>query len=76
MKNKDEGEGKGRLNREEAGLVDFPPLKRGGGVGGGLIEDLRYVTFRSQHTITISPLKTRLKQKKNKIKEGSLETRF
>ena len=34
--------------------------------GGGLIEDLRYVTFLSQHTITISSLRTRLKQKKNK----------
>ena len=35
MKNKDEGEGKGRVNREGAGLVDFPPLKRGGGGGEG-----------------------------------------
>ena len=34
MKNKDEGEGKGRVNREGAGLVDFPPLKMGG--EGGL----------------------------------------
>ena len=58
MKNKDEGEGKGRVNREGAGLVDFPPLKRGGG-RGGLIEDLRYVTFLSQHTITISSLRTK-----------------
>ena len=50
MKNKDgrEGEGKGGLNRE-GGLINFPPLKRGGllerGGGlferGGLIEDLR-----------------------------------
>ena len=35
MKNKDEGEGKGRLNREGGGLVDFPPLKRGGGLNRG-----------------------------------------
>ena len=70
MKNKDEGEGKGRVNREGAGLVDFPPLKRGGGgERGGLIEDLRYVTFLSQHTITISSLRTRLKQKKKNKKQ-------
>ena len=33
--------GEGGLNREE-GLINFPPLKRVGGGGGGLIEDLRY----------------------------------
>ena len=53
---------------EGGGLVDFPLLKRwGGGLirgGGGLIEDLRYVTFLSQHTITISSLRTRLKHQK------------
>ena len=33
-------EGKGK---EEGGLINFPPLKRGGGLirEGGLIEDLR-----------------------------------
>ena len=31
--------GEGGLNREE-GLINFPPLKGGG--GGGLTEDLRY----------------------------------
>ena len=38
MKNKDWGRGKGGggLNRE-GGLINFPPLKRGGG-GGGLFE--------------------------------------
>ena len=50
MKNKDWGRGRGGLNREE-GLINFPPLKRGGllergtylrGGGGVLIEDLRY----------------------------------
>ena len=36
MKNKNEGEGKRRLNREGGGgLVDFPPLKRGGGLNRG-----------------------------------------
>ena len=69
MKNKDGGEGERKLNREGGGggLVDFPLLKRwGGGLirGGGLIEDLRYVTFLSQHTITISSLRTRLKHQK------------
>ena len=29
MKNKDGGEGEGGLNRE-GGLINFPPLKRGG----------------------------------------------
>ena len=56
MKNKDEGEGKGKLNKEGGG----------GGLSAGLREDIRYVTFLSQHTITISSLRTRLKQKKNK----------
>ena len=73
MKNKDGGEGEVRLNRGGGGLVDFPPLKRGGLLErGGFLEDLRYVTFLSQHIITISSLRTRLKQKK----EGTLETRF
>ena len=41
MKNKDGG--KGGLNRE-GGLINFPPLKRGGLFErGGLTEDLRYV---------------------------------
>ena len=42
MKNKDGGRGFGG-NREE-GLINFPPLKRGGGLirEGGLIDDLRY----------------------------------
>ena len=38
MKNKDWGGGKRGLNRE-GGLINFPPLKRGGGLferGGGL----------------------------------------
>ena len=75
MKNKDGGEGEVRLNRGGGGgLVDFPPLKRGGGVleRGGFLEYSRYVTFLSQHIITISSLRTRLKQKE----EGTLETRF
>ena len=45
MKNKDwgRGSGGGGLNRE-GGLINFPPLKRGGLFErGGLIEDLRYV---------------------------------
>ena len=40
-----EGEGRGGLNRE-GGLINFPPLKRGGGgllERGGLVEDLRYL---------------------------------
>ena len=44
------GEGRGGLNRE-GGLINFPPLKRGGGLlergglfeRGGLVEDLRYL---------------------------------
>ena len=31
MKNKDGGEGEGEVNRE-GGLINFPPLKRGGGL--------------------------------------------
>ena len=31
MKNKDWGRGRGGLNRE-GGLINFPPLKRGGGL--------------------------------------------
>ena len=76
MKNKDGGEGEVRLNRGGGGgLVDFPPLKRGGGLlkrGGGSLEDLRYVTFLSQHTITISSLRTRLKQKKGGNTENEI----
>ena len=77
MKNKDGGEGEGKLNREGEGgacrLSSSEKVK-----WGGLIEDLRYVTFLSQHTITISSLRTRLKhqKKKNEIKQGTLETRF
>ena len=48
VKNKDWGRGRGGLNRE-GGLINFPPLKRGGLLErgglferGGLIEDLRY----------------------------------
>ena len=42
MKNKDWG-GEGGLNRE-GGLINFPPLKRGGLLErGGLIEDLHYL---------------------------------
>ena len=58
MKNKDGGEGEGRLNRGEG--------------GGGFLEDLRYVTFLSQHTITISSLRTRLKQKKGGNTENEI----
>ena len=37
------GEGEGGLNRD-GGLINFPPLKRGGFFErGGLIEDLRYI---------------------------------
>ena len=45
MKNK--GWGRGGLNREGGGgLINFPPLKRGGLFErGGLIEDLRYFTI-------------------------------
>ena len=64
-----------RLNRGGGGgLVDFPPLERGGGLleRGGFLEDLRYVTFLSQHTITISSLRTRLKQKKGGNTENEI----
>ena len=52
MKNKDWGRGRG------GGLINFPPLKRGGLLerrglferGGGLIEDLRYTKFRPTGT--------------------------
>ena len=59
---------KGRVNRERGeggrGACRLSSSEKG---GGGLIEDLRYLTFLSQRTITISSLRTRLKQKK-KIK--------
>ena len=43
MKNTGWGRG-GGLNRE-GGLINFPPMKRGGLFErGGLIEDLRYIT--------------------------------
>ena len=39
-----EGEGGGGVLNREGGLINFPPLKRGGLLGrGGLIEDLRYL---------------------------------
>ena len=40
MKNKDGGEGRDVIR--EGGLINFPPLKRGGGLleKGGLIKDL------------------------------------
>ena len=45
VKNKDWGRGRGGLNRE-GGLINFPPLKRGGLLErGGLIEDLQYAKF-------------------------------
>ena len=42
VKNKDWGRGGGGVNRR--GLINFPPLKRGGRLleRGGFIEDLRY----------------------------------
>ena len=69
------GRGRGGLIEGGGGLVDFPPLKRGGGgllERGGFLEDLRYVTFLSQHTITISSLRTRLKQKKGGNTENEI----
>ena len=76
MKNKDGGEGEVRLNRVwgGGGACRLSCSEKGGGLleRGGFLEDLRYVTFLSQHTITISSLRTRLKQKK----EGTLKTRF
>ena len=74
MKNKDGGEGEVRLNRGGGACRLSSSEKGGGGLleRGGFLEDLRYVTFLSQHIITISSLRTRLKQKK----EGTLKTRF
>ena len=70
------GRGRGGLIEGGGGVgaCRLSSSEKGGGGGGGLIEDLRYVTFLSQHTITISSLRTRLKQKKiyKKIKEGSI----
>ena len=50
MKNKDWGRGRGGGLIEREGLLNFPPLKRGGLLErggligqGGLIEDLRYL---------------------------------
>ena len=51
MKNEGEREGGGgRINRE-GGLINFPPLKRGGLFerGGGLIEDLQYSIHCTQY---------------------------
>ena len=59
------GRGRGGLI-ERGGACRLSSSEKGGGGRGGLIEDLRYVTFLSQHTITISSLRTRLKQKKKK----------
>ena len=44
------GGGGGGLNRE-GGLINFPPLKRGGAYlrGGCLIEDLRYLLLALQN---------------------------
>ena len=78
MKNIDGGEGEGKLNREGGGggacRLSSSEKVGGGGLirGGGLIEDLRYVTFLSQHTITISSLRTRLKQKKGGNTENEI----
>ena len=48
------GEGGGGLNRE-GGLINFPPLKRGGLLErGGLIEDLRYVNGTLSDYIPVS----------------------
>ena len=56
------------IERGEGGACRLSSSEKvgGGGLirGGGLIEDLRYVTFLSQHTITISSLRTRLKHQK------------
>ena len=54
-----------RLNRGGGGACRLSSSGKGGGLleRGGFLEDLRYVTFLSQHTITISSLRTRLKQK-------------
>ena len=63
-----------RLNRGGGGLSTFLLWKGGGGLleRGGFLEDLRYVTFLSQHTITISSLRTRLKQKKGGNTENEI----
>ena len=46
MKNKDWGRGRG--GGGEGGLINFPPLKRGGLLErGGLIEDLLYLPITS-----------------------------
>ena len=69
------GRGRGGLIERGGGVgaCRLSSSEKGGG-GGCLIEDLRYVTFLSQHTITIWSLRTRLKQKNiyKKIKEGSI----
>ena len=53
--------GKRRLNREGGGLINFLPLRRGGGLlegeclfeRGSLIEDLRYVAACQNLIITV-----------------------
>ena len=46
MKNKDWG-GAGGGVIERGGLINFPPLKRGGLIDrGGFIEDLRYLDMK------------------------------
>ena len=77
MKNKDGGEGEVRLNRggRGGGACRLSSSEKGGGgllERGGFLEDLRYVTFLSQHTITISSLRTRLKQKKGGNTENEI----
>ena len=47
VKNTGWGRGRGGGLNREGGLINFPPVKRGGAYlrGGGLIEDLRYDRF-------------------------------
>ena len=61
------GRGRGGLIERGGGACRLSSSEKG---GGGLIEDLRYVTFLSQHTITISSLRTRTKAKNNNNNKG------
>ena len=70
MKNKDWGRGRGG-----GGLINFPPLKRGGLFErGGLIEDLRYIMHSVVNECVSAETLALLDNKTYKRRVGLLKT--